>query len=93
MHVAAVGPQIEDRIADDLAGPVIRHVAAAAGLEHFDAARRQLIWRREDVRARRRRFDAERQHVRMLQQQQRVGNAVGASVLDQRALQSQRRRA
>ena len=38
MHVAAIGLEIEDRIADELARAVIRHVAAAAGLE--DARRR-----------------------------------------------------
>ena len=51
VHVAAVGPQIEDRIADDLAGPVIRHVAAAAGLVHRDAELGEPVVGRDDVRA------------------------------------------
>jgi hypothetical protein len=32
MHVAAVGTQVEDGIADDLPWPVIRHIAAPPGL-------------------------------------------------------------
>ena len=86
MHVAAIGIEIEDRIADELARPVIRHVAAASGLEHVDAERRQSIRRCEDVRAAVL-LDADRQDVGMLQQQQRVGNAIGLALLDQPALQ------
>ena len=40
VHVAAVGRQLEDRIADHLAGAVVGDVAAAAGLEHLEAAAR-----------------------------------------------------
>ena len=36
VDVAAIGLQVEDRIADELAGAVIRDVAAAAGLEDLD---------------------------------------------------------
>ena len=87
MHVAAVGTQIEDRVADELSGAVVGDVAAATGFEDLDAARGELLGRRHDVSARRRQLDAERQDVRMLQQQQRVGDAVRAALLDERALQ------
>ena len=39
MHVAAIGIEVDDGIADQLSGTVIRDVAAAAGLEHLDAER------------------------------------------------------
>ena len=42
MHVAAIGPQVENRIADDLPGTVIRDVAAASGVVHLDASRGEL---------------------------------------------------
>ena len=51
VHVAAIRPQIDDRIADELAGTVVGDVAAAARLEQLDAARRERLRRGEDVRA------------------------------------------
>ena len=41
VDVAAVGLQIDDGIADELAGAVVGDVAAAPGLEHFDRAGRK----------------------------------------------------
>ena len=86
MHVAAIRIEIENRIADQLARPVIRHVAAAAGLEHVDAERRQSIGRGQDVRTAVF-LDANGEDVRMLQEQQRIGNAIGLALVDQPALQ------
>ena len=43
MHVEAIGPQIEDWIADELAGAVERHVAAAARFEELDALARERL--------------------------------------------------
>ena len=40
MDVAAVGGEVEDRVAHHLAGAVVGHVAAAAGLEDVEAAGR-----------------------------------------------------
>ena len=37
VHVAAIGPQIDDRIAHQLAGAVVGDVAAASRLEDLDA--------------------------------------------------------
>ncbi len=36
MDVAPIGIEIDDGISDELAGTVIRDVAAASGLEHLD---------------------------------------------------------
>ena len=77
-------------IADDLAGAVIGDVAAAAGFVHLDAARRERLRRRQDVRAAAVAADAEREDGRMLDEQQQVADAAGAPLLDQRALQRQR---
>jgi hypothetical protein len=89
MHVAPIRIEVDDRVSDHLAGAVIRHVAAAAGFEYLDAPRRELIRRGDDVRPAVL-LDADRDHVRMLQQQQGVGDAVGFAILDERALQVER---
>src|SRR5690349_22044272 len=60
VHVLPVWLQIEDGIADDLSGTVIRDVAAAARLVNLDAACRQQVRRGEDVRAAAVAADAER---------------------------------
>ena len=51
VHVAAIGLQVDDRIADDLAGAVIRDVAAAAGLGDLDAEFSKPFVRDQHVRA------------------------------------------
>ena len=61
-------------IADELAGAVIRHVAATAGLEQADARRRERLRRREDVRAIVAGLDAERDDGGMFEQQQLIGD-------------------
>ena len=90
MHVAAIRLEVHDGIADDLAGAVIGDVAAAAGLVDLDAARVQHLGRREDVRASAVAADTERQHVRMLDEQQQVADAVRSPILDERALDLER---
>ena len=75
MHVAAIGLQIDDGIADELAGTVIRDVAAAAGLEQPDAGRRERLRRREDVRPIVAGLDAERDDGGMFEQQQLIGES------------------
>ncbi len=86
MHVAAIGIEIENRVADQLTGPVVGHIAAASGLEHLDAARRQLLRRGDDVGSAVL-LDADGHDMRMLKQQEGVGNSAGLAILDQRALQ------
>ncbi len=87
MHVLSIRPQVENRIRDELSGAVIGDVAAAARLMDLHAARLQHVGRRDDVRSRRIALHTEREHVGMLEQDERVGNAIGAAVLDERLLQ------
>ena len=70
MQVAAVSLEIDDRIADELPGPVERDVAATLDLEQLDPPRREQLGRREEVPLLRR--AAERDHRRMLDEQQHV---------------------
>jgi hypothetical protein len=91
VDVAAIRPQIEDRISDQLAGTVIRHVAAAAGFVDFNALSGQRGRRRDDIRVAAASLRAERDDRRMLEQQQRVANPPGAPILDQLPLQLERR--
>jgi hypothetical protein len=68
---------------------VIRDVAAASGFRHFDPELRQLRIRCEDVGTAAIAFHAKRDHRRMLEQQEQVWNAIGAPLLDERALHRQ----
>jgi hypothetical protein len=86
MHVAAVGVEVDDRITDDLAGAVVGHVAAAARFVDPDAEPRQLLVAGDDVGAAAVALDAERDHRRMLEQQQGVGHLAGPPLLDERLL-------
>ena len=90
MHVAAIRPQIEDRIADDLAGTVIGDVAAASGLEDLDAARRERVSVREDVRAAAVSSTPSVRTGGCCRSSSSVGDATGAALLDERALQRER---
>src|SRR5436190_14827872 len=87
VHVAAFGLEVEDRIADELTRAVIRHVAAAAGLEQADALRGERLGRLEHVRQIVARLDAERDDVGVLEEQQRVGDLSALALLDERLLQ------
>ncbi len=87
VDVAAIRVQVDDRIADDLAGPVIGDVAAAAGFENLDAAGASASGSRQDVRASTVAADAERQDVGMFDEEQQVAERAGPAILDQRALQ------
>src|SRR5712691_7478415 len=62
--------QVEDRVADELAGAVISGLAAAIHPDHVDSARPALVVAPENVL--RPRGLAHRENVRMLEQQQRV---------------------
>jgi hypothetical protein len=50
VYVPAIGMQVDDGIADDLAGPVVGDVAAPAGFGDLDAARLERLRRDQDVR-------------------------------------------
>ena len=90
MHVAAIRFEVDDRIADDLTRAVIRHIAATACLADFDPARGECFGRREDVRPPAIASGTERQHVRMLDEQQQIPNPIRLFVCDELALARQR---
>src|SRR5688572_26856213 len=83
MHIAPIRIQVEDRIADELAGAVVRDVAAAARLEYRNAGGRERSFTGDDVRALAAGLDAERDDRRMFEQQQRVANRAAAALLDE----------
>src|SRR5207237_3301498 len=64
VEVLPVAAQVEDRITDQLPGPVERDVAAALDLEHVDAFRVQQVGRPGGA--------AQRDHGRVLKQQEQV---------------------
>jgi hypothetical protein len=90
MHVAAIRFQVDDRIADDLTRTVIRDVAAAPRFVNVDAARGQRLAGGENVRSAAVAANAERQHVRMFDEEKKVVDATGAAILDEHTLQRQR---
>src|SRR6185436_12046613 len=91
MDVATVGPQIEDRVADELTRPVVRDVAAAAGLGNRVAFGRQELRRRNDVRVLAACLDAKCDDRWMLEQQQGVADRTAAAFFDKPRLQFQTR--
>src|SRR5690606_1871931 len=76
-----------DRIADELPGAMVGHVAAAARLEQPDAGLRQLDVAPENVGTRVAHLDAQRHDVGMLEQDERVVDFAGLATLDQAPLQ------
>ena len=89
VHVATIGIEIDDRIADELPWPVVGHIAAAAGLEHLDAERGQPFRCRHDIAATVL-LHADGDDVRVLQKKEGVWNAPGLAVVNQGALQLER---
>ena len=90
---AALGPmrpQVEDRIADQLTRSVIGHIAAALDDVQSRAAPIQFGIGREDKLTPG--ISAQRQHRRVLQQQQHVADSVRAPQLYQLLLKPQRPR-
>jgi hypothetical protein len=90
MHIAAVGTKIDDGVSDDLAGSVICHVAAPAGLVHRDAKLGEAGMARDDVRPAAVAFHPQRDDGRMLQEQEQIGDMPGAPFLDEAALHRKR---
>ena len=90
VNVAPIRLQVDDRIADHLPGTVISDIAAAPRLEHFNASCRQYLGCRKDVGAPAVASHAERQNVRVLDQQQRIVDPIGFPVFHQRSLQFER---
>ena len=75
VHVAPIRLEVDHRVAHELPRAVVGHVAAAPRLVHLDAAGRQHLRRRDDVRAGAVRFHAERDDVRVLEQEKDVGGS------------------
>jgi hypothetical protein len=87
MDVAAVRGEVEDRIADGLARPVVRDVAAAPGLEDLEPLGPERVFREEDVL--RAGVAAEGEDGVVLQEQEGVGDPPGLALRDQAGLQLQ----
>jgi hypothetical protein len=90
VNVAAVGFEVDDRVADNLTGTVIGNVSPASGLVHVDASIGEHIGRRKNVRAAPIAAHAKRQHVRVLDKEEQITYAAGLSIGDQRTLQRER---
>ena len=89
MHIAPIGTQVENRIAHHLSRSVVGDVSAAPGLVNLDAAGCQDVGAGPDVRSPAVALHAERQHMRMLDEQQDVVNPAGPPLLDELTLQRQ----
>ena len=90
MHVEAVGPQIQDRIADELTRTVEGHVSASARFKKLDTVSFERLRSREHVRAIVTGPDSERDDRRVLEQEELIGNPVGLPFLDELLLEFQR---
>ena len=89
VNVTSVRLQIDDGVADDLTWTVVGNVAPASGFVHGDVERRQRFGRRQDMRPAAVTANAERQHVRMLDEQEDVSDSAGATFFRQLTLQCQ----
>src|SRR5688572_21067816 len=90
MHVASIGLQIEYGVADDLSRSVIGHISTAAGFVHGDAKLRELCVCGDDVRAAAVAFYTKRDDRWMLQEQQEIRDASGATLFDELPLHGER---
>ena len=87
MQVAPSGGKAQDRVSDQLPGPVVGHVPSPARLEQLDAPLTQLGVGGQDVIAVSAR--SQRDHVRVLEEQELVGNLLGGAPAHQLGLQGQ----
>ena len=85
MDVLTIGAQVQNRISDDLAWAMVGHVTASPGFVHLDAERVQTIRCRQNV-GPAAAADPDGQDMRMLEEEQRIGNSAGASLLDELGL-------
>jgi hypothetical protein len=90
MHIAAIGTKVDDRVPNELAGSVVGDVAAASRHVDFNAAVREQLAAREDMRAPAVALHPERQHMRMLHEQEHVVDMSRPTLLDQLALKRER---
>ncbi len=85
MQIAALRAEPEDRVADQLPGPVVGHVASPARLEELDAALAQLGVAGQHVLAVGAR--PQRDDVRVLEQEELVGDLAGCAAAHQAGLE------
>lgn len=90
VHVATIRFEIQNRIPDDLSRTVVRDITAAPRLVDFDTSRGKGLRRDENVRTPPISPNAKCQYRRVLDQKQQVVDLIGAPLLDERTLQSQR---
>jgi hypothetical protein len=86
MHIAAIGPEINDWISNDLPWTVVGHVTASTGLANVYLTSCQLFRTRQNVSAPTGVSNAERQDVRMLDKQQDIRDTVALTVFNERSL-------
>ena len=89
VHVAPIGTQVEDGIADNLPKSVIRDVAAAPCLCDVDAELCQPRRRGDDIRTSPVALDAKRDDGRVLQQKEQVGHVIRSPLLDKGPLEGE----
>ena len=85
--VAAVGLQVQDWVGHELAGGVVRDVAAAAGLEVVDPQPGARLFRREDVL--RMGAAAERDDRIVLEEEERVADLAADACFDEALLEGE----
>jgi len=90
MNVATVGLETDDRIPHNLTWTVIGDVTAATRFQHVDATRLQHGRCRQNVRASAVSPYTEREHVRMLCEEEDVADATRHALFDKRSLLGQR---
>jgi hypothetical protein len=89
MDVAAARVQVDDRVTNELAGPVVGDVAAAARLVDLDPARSKHVRARQNVSASAVAAHAEGQDVGMFEQEQRIADDAGSAIFHQGSLQGE----
>ena len=87
MYVTSIGPEIEDRITNDLAGAVIGDISAATSLVDCNPEGGKPLVRRDDIATRDLAANTERDDRRVLEEEKKIGNAVCPALFDELALQ------
>jgi hypothetical protein len=90
VHIAAIGLEVEDGIADELSWTVIGHATAAPGLVDRNAQSGQPLVGDQHVIPATTTPDPQRHDWGVFEQQQLIGNAAGLSLEHESALQRQR---
>ena len=90
MYVAAIRAKVDDWVPDKLTGTMVGNISAAPGLMDFYPAISQKLAAGHDVRAPAIASDAQRQHMRVLHEQQDIVDVSRPALLDELALKRQR---